>query len=892
MNHFVTLFLIVILASFVLSTSVSCSGGSVSFTGLYTPGEDWQAGKISNCSKTYSFTSSGESATGNSSHPYLATYTASPGINNDTGANAVYFKISLPDKYKSCELTWVDFRARANDATGLLVNNSYSSSTNYMNSFITNWEDKQNKRNCVSKTIRPVGKFGLDSTADYASGHDGDYCLSGNIMEYYLSYENFSIAVHNAGDDGTGFFENPTFRFYYKKSNESCNNIDDDCDGVVDIVSGSALTTHSGCSDVGVCVSAVKTCSGGSFGTCSIVPGQLAEECDGLDNDCDGFVDETFDCVKNSSGCTSDCHFDSRSTISCSGAIPLNAEPNFGSTGGKFLQTWTGTDWDPLTQSYVYNLTAGECAFKCESGLIYYSTDNTCILPGDTVKSVSCSGSKPVSGVWNDGGQNGVFTQVNGSPSGVTVAYSSVVGDCKWKCADGFRESGGICISSSQLSECSLSVFGGSLPENNAWNDGGLNGKFVQNWLNGGWSPSSKSAGFSKTTLECAFDCIIDSRGCDLDGSVFCGSGIQNCESGYWGLCETGSAVACSANQFCGAGGCEFCVDNAKNCDLNLSNGCETSIGSDVLNCGSCGNICGTGQSCVLGSCVGEIINDINVDLDLCEFVICGNNSSCNSSTGSCVCTSGFNNCDTSLSNGCETQGSCNTSGNGDTVTDCFSDSDCNPWETCIDNECIDPSQGGTENDCLISADCDDSKYCLNGFCAQRICSANYIVLNHDCVCPNDLCGDSCYTEEGICCKSKWNSGINSCGYSVLDAEEKANRSGNSEAISLVDTAKNSIESGEVLKGKTESMLGELRAGIVLSGRGDLETEYLEARAALEEARYEYAQELILKTQDQIGEAPDFTFLLVGLFVIIVLVGAAYFYYINRNKEESTEEDA
>ena len=94
------------------------------------------------------------------------------------------------------------------------------------------------------------------------------------------------------------------------------------------------------------------------------------------------------------------------------------------------------------------------------------------------------------------------------------------------------------------------------------------------------------------------------------------------------------------------------------------------------------------------------------------------------------------------------------------------------------------------------------------------------------------------------------------------------------------------------MKGKTESMLGELRAGIVLSGRGDLETEYLEARAALEEARYEYAQELILKTQDQIGEAPDFTFLLVGLFVIIVLVGAAYFYYINRNKEESTEEDA
>ena len=87
-------------------------------------------------------------------------------------------------------------------------------------------------------------------------------------------------------------------------------------------------------------------------------------------------------------------------------------------------------------------------------------------------------------------------------------------------------------------------------------------------------------------------------------------------------------------------------------------------------------------------------------------------------------------------------------------------------------------------------------------------------------------------------------------------------------------------------------MLGELKADIVLSGRGDLETEYLEARTALEESRYDYAQELILQTREKIGEAPDFTLLLVGLFVIIVLVGAAYFYYMNRNKEESVEEDA
>jgi hypothetical protein len=65
---------------------------------------------------------------------------------------------------------------------------------------------------------------------------------------------------------------------------ETCNGLDDDCDGVVD----DGLPTLS--CGVGECVRAVPSCVNGQAQAC--VPGApQAETCDGLDNDCDGVVD-------------------------------------------------------------------------------------------------------------------------------------------------------------------------------------------------------------------------------------------------------------------------------------------------------------------------------------------------------------------------------------------------------------------------------------------------------------------------------------------------------------------------------------------------------------------------------------------------------------------------
>ncbi len=67
---------------------------------------------------------------------------------------------------------------------------------------------------------------------------------------------------------------------------EICDNVDNDCDGVVDRISRPCGT------NVGECSPGTQTCIGGSWGSCLGGVGPSPEVCDGLDNDCDGSTDE------------------------------------------------------------------------------------------------------------------------------------------------------------------------------------------------------------------------------------------------------------------------------------------------------------------------------------------------------------------------------------------------------------------------------------------------------------------------------------------------------------------------------------------------------------------------------------------------------------------------
>ena len=124
-------------------------------------------------------------------------------------------------------------------------------------------------------------------------------------------------------------------------------------------------------------------------------------------------------------------------------------------------------------------------------------------------------------------------------------------------------------------------------------------------------------------------------------GACQCPSGQTNCfglcvdlsnDSSNCGICGS----VCGPNESCSAGTCS--------CDTGFSdciagNGCETSTSSDANNCGGCGNVCAIGASCVSSVCQcppGELIcfgicTNLGTDPNNCGSCgfACGSGESC-----------------------------------------------------------------------------------------------------------------------------------------------------------------------------------------------------------------------------------------------------------------------
>jgi hypothetical protein len=342
---------------------------------------------------------------------------------------------------------------------------------------------------------------------------------------------------------------------------EICNGLDDNCNGTKDEGDPGGGIACSVPGKLGECAAGITHCANGAVKCISSQP-PSQELCDGKDNDCDGQID----------GLTTD------SGGSCNTSKPgVCAAGTLTCEAGALVCKGS---MQPSTESC--NGLDDDCDGTVDNG--FPGTGLPCVVPGQNPNTPCAQGQTNCFG-----GQNGCTQMV--FPEAETCDGAD--NDCNGTIDDAGMVQGLTCstgapgICASGKTQCA-----------------------------GGKSTCVPDVQPGAVTETC------NGKDDDCDGQTDDLADVKiECSTKYPGA-QNVSTWACST------GACQVfsCTANHSDCDGALTNGCEVSSGTDIANCGGCGNVCSSSNGtamCVVGKCQLQ-------------------------------CNAGHGNCDGNADNGCE----------------------------------------------------------------------------------------------------------------------------------------------------------------------------------------------------------------------------------------------
>ncbi len=227
---------------------------------------------------------------------------------------------------------------------------------------------------------------------------------------------------------------------------ETCNGVDDNCNGSIDenAAGSGSLTTScypfvTGLPGVGICASGVSTCAFGSFGSCVGAVGPATEVCNGLDDDCDGGIDDgvCMSMVDAGHDAGSDAGVDAFVPGSDAGPPPVGsaAAERTACRDLRAAQPFTGNVSLGLDLACV-NASFGLCPSGWQAGIY---DQNGCFVPSDPgVLSVAVDLAQTGGGTYRTGLRCGsVFHAWPGPQNTAPVCATSYVVDTVSKLAGG-----------------------------------------------------------------------------------------------------------------------------------------------------------------------------------------------------------------------------------------------------------------------------------------------------------------------------------------------------------------------------------------------------------------------------------------------------------------------